>query len=48
MRLTRVLLAEQDDEWQGSDCCYLRLGSMTKVDTMEGGGDPKELLAQIA
>jgi len=27
---------------------YFSLGSMTKVDALEGGKDPKELPAQIA
>jgi hypothetical protein len=31
--------------WTGR---YFSLGSMTKVDALEGGEDPKELLAQIA
>ena len=48
MRLAGALLAEQDDERQGSDRRYFSLGSMTKVDALEGGEDPKELLAQIA
>jgi hypothetical protein len=32
----------------GSDRRYFSLGSMTKVDALEGGEDPRELLAQIA
>src|SRR5438874_880638 len=48
MRMVGTLLAEQDDEWQVSDRRYFSLGSMTKVDALEGGDDPKELLAQIA
>jgi transposase-like protein len=48
MRMVGTLLAEQDDEWQVSDRRYFSLGSMAKVDAMEGGEDPKELLAQIA
>jgi transposase-like protein len=48
MRMVGTLLAEQDDEWQVSDRRYFSLGSMTKVDELEGGEDPKELLAQIA
>jgi len=48
MRMVGTLLAEQDDEWQVSDRRYFSLGSMTKVDALEGGEDPKELLAQIA
>jgi putative transposase len=48
MRMVGTLLAEQDDEWQVSDRRYFSLGSMTKVDALEGGEDPKALLAQIA
>ncbi len=48
IRLVGMILAEQDDEWQVSDRRYFSLGSMTKVDAMEGGEDPRELLAQIA
>jgi len=43
-----IHLAEQDDEWQVSDRRYFSAGSMAKVDALEGGEDPKELLAQIA
>ena len=48
MRMVATLLAEQDDEWQGAERRYFSLGSMTKVDALKGGEDPKELLAQIA
>lgn len=48
MRMVGTLLAEQDDEWQVAERRYFSLGSMTKVDALEGGDDPKELLAQIA
>ena len=48
MRLVGTLLAEQDDEWQVSDRRYFSLGSMAKIDALEGGEDPKQLLAQIA
>jgi putative transposase len=48
MRMVGTLLAEQDDEWQVSDRRYFSVGSMAKVDALEGGEDPKELLAQIA
>jgi putative transposase len=48
MRMVGTLLAEQDDEWQVMDRRYFSLSSMTKIDALEGGEDPKELLAQIA
>src|SRR5215211_7362748 len=48
MRLVGMLLSEQDDEWQVSDRRYFSIGSMAKVDELEGGEDPKELLAAIA
>ena len=48
MRMVGTLLAEQDDEWQVSDRRYFSIGSMTRVDELEGGEDPRELLAQIA
>ena len=48
MRMVGTLLAEQDDEWQVTDRRYFSLGSMAKVDVLEGGEDPRELLAQIA
>lgn len=48
MRMVGTLLAEQDDEWQVADRRYFSIGSMTKVDILEGGEDPKELLAAIA
>jgi putative transposase len=48
MRLVGTLLAEQDDEWQVADRRYFSVGSMAKVDELEGGEDPKELLAAIA
>ena len=48
MRMVGTLLAEQDDEWQVSDRRYFSIGSMAKVDAVEGGEDPRELLAQIA
>jgi transposase-like protein len=48
MRMVGTLLAEQDDEWQVADRRYFTIGSMAKVDELEGGEDPKELLAAIA
>ncbi len=48
MRMVGTLLAEQDDEWQVSDRRYFSLGSMAKIDALEGGEDPKQLLAQTA
>jgi len=48
MRMVGTLLSEQDDEWQVSDRRYFSIGSMAKVNELEGGEDPKELLAAIA
>src|SRR5712691_5410379 len=48
MRLVGTLLSEQGDEWQVSDRRYFSIGSMAKFDELEGGEDPKELLAAIA
>ena len=48
MRMVGTLLAKQDDEWQVADRRYFSVGSMAKVDELEGGEDPKELLAAIA
>jgi hypothetical protein len=39
---------EQDDEWQLADGRYFSVGSMAKVDALEGGETPGELLAAIA
>ena len=47
-RMVGTLLAEQDDEWQVADRRYFSIGSMAKVDELEGGEDPRELLAAIA
>ncbi len=47
MHMVGTLLAEQDDEWQ-ADHRYFSIGSMAKVDELEGGEDPRELLAAIA
>jgi putative transposase len=48
MRMVGTLLAEQDGEWQVADRRFFSVGSMTKVDALEGGEDPEALLAQIA
>lgn len=48
MRLVGALFAEQDDEWQVSDRRYFSTASMAKIDALEGGEDPRELLAAIA
>ena len=48
MRMVGTMLAEQDDEWQVADRRYFSIGSMAKVDAIEGGEDPRELLAAIA
>jgi transposase-like protein len=48
MRLVVTLLAEQDDEWQVADRRYFSTGSMARVDALEGGETPTELLAAIA
>ncbi len=48
MRMVGTLLAEQDDEWQVADRRYFSVGSMAKVDELEGGESPTELLAAIA
>jgi putative transposase len=48
IRMVGKLLGEQDDQWHVMDRRYFSLDSMTKVDALEGGEDPKGLLAQIA
>jgi hypothetical protein len=48
MRMVGTLLAEQDDESQVSDRRDFSVGSMAKVDALEGGEETNELLAQIA
>lgn len=48
MRMVVTLLSEQDDEWQVADRRYFSAGSMARVDALEGGETPKELLAAIA
>jgi putative transposase len=47
-RMVVTLLQEQDDEWQVADRRYFSLGSMKRVDELQGGETPKELLAAIA
>jgi putative transposase len=47
-RLVVTLLQEQDDEWQVADRRYFSLGSMRRIDELQGGETPKELLAAIA
>jgi transposase-like protein len=47
-RMVVTLLQEQDDEWQVADRRYFSLGSMKRIDQLEGGESPKELLAAIA
>ena len=48
MRMDGTLLPEQNDEWQVADRRYFSIGSMARVDELEGGEDPTELLAAIA
>ena len=47
IRLTGMLLAEQDDEWAVSDPRYFTFESMARINDPEGG-EPRELLAAIA
>ena len=47
-RMVVTLLQEQDDEWQVADRRYFSLGSMRRIDEVQGGETPKELLAAIA
>jgi hypothetical protein len=47
MRMVATLLAEQDDEWQVMDRRYFSLGSMAKLDALEGGEDPKKRLIHL-
>ena len=48
LRLVGTLLAEQDDEWQVADRRYFSVGSMQRIDELEGGEVRKELLSAIA
>jgi hypothetical protein len=43
-----TLLAEQDDEWQVADRRYFSVGSMARINALEGGETLGELLAAIA
>ena len=47
VRLTGMLLAEQDDEWAVTDRRYFTFESMARINEPEGG-EPRELLAAIA
>jgi transposase-like protein len=47
-RMVVTLLQEQDDEWQVADGRYFSLGSMGRIDEVQGGETPKQLLAAIA
>lgn len=47
-RIVVTLLQEQDDEWQVADRRYFSLGSMRRINEVQGGETPKELLAAIA
>ncbi|MGH2580154.1 MAG: hypothetical protein ACRDGP_04800 [Actinomycetota bacterium] len=40
--------ASADDEWQVADRRYFSVGSMSRIDALEGGETPGELLAAIA
>lgn len=48
VRMVATLLQEQDDEWQVADRRYFSVGSMARVDALEGGETPRELLEAIA
>jgi transposase-like protein len=48
VRMVATLLQEQDDEWQVMDRRYFSVESMKRIDAIEGGETPKELLAAIA
>lgn len=48
VRMVATLLQEQDDEWQVADRRYFSVGSMARIDALEGGETAGELLAAIA
>jgi hypothetical protein len=48
VRLTSMVLAEQDDEWATADRRYFTAEFMRLVDVEEESEDRHELLAQIA
>jgi len=47
IRLSGMLLAEQDDEWAVADRRYFTFESMARINEPEGGA-PRELIAAIA
>jgi transposase-like protein len=47
-RMVVTLLQQQDDEWQVADRRYFSLGSMRRIDEVQGMRRLKELLAAIA
>lgn len=46
--MVATLLQEQDDEWQVMDRRYFSIQSLQRIDVIEGGETPKELLEAIA
>lgn len=48
VRMVARLLQEQGDEWQVADRRYFSVGSMARIDALEGGETLGELLAAIA
>ena len=48
VRMVATLLQEQDEEWQVADRRYFSAGSMSRIDALEGGETPGDLLAAIA
>jgi hypothetical protein len=47
-RMVATLLQDQDRRVQVADRRYFGLGSRKRIDELEGGETPKELLAAIA